>query len=361
MLGRCGKGSAPSTPCTHLDDGLHPAGWAGGAPAGCLHGACAQAPGDTRHGLGETELSAGAAVPRPPAQGSTGLCCGAPCALFPFLALRSLPKAGERPCSSSPRKPPRTHQAQEEAVRLWVAALPGTGVCGGSPHTAHTPPSPPTPFATPVCDARARQISQWPPCCQPGWPPSALTGRNPVPGGSDFPQPALTPLVAQGRDTGRDALGLLNLPSSVPCVPSFRPGLAACGLTLQPNPSRAHWPHCGRARQGSGLTLVGIPARGQLLLTGNKILSLPTPAEQPGCAGHGDKPRGWLRAAALPQHHPRPPRPAGRGTALPTPPAPRAAAGASGWLLHTAEKMKCWKTAGVGSRAGTEPRPLRST
>lgn len=119
-----------------------------------------------------------------------------PCARSPKLV--SVP-AQQDASSSSPRKPPRTHQAQEEAVRLWVAALPGTGVCGGSPHTAHTPPSPPTPFATPVCDAWAWQISQWPPCCQPGWPPSAFTGRNPVPGGSDFPQPALTPLVVQGR------------------------------------------------------------------------------------------------------------------------------------------------------------------
>lgn len=43
------------SPEPHLDDGLHPAGWAGGGPAGSLHCVRTEAPGDVRHGLGETE------------------------------------------------------------------------------------------------------------------------------------------------------------------------------------------------------------------------------------------------------------------------------------------------------------------
>lgn len=43
-------------PVPHLDDGLHPAGRAGGGPAGSLHCVRTEAPGDVRHGLGETEM-----------------------------------------------------------------------------------------------------------------------------------------------------------------------------------------------------------------------------------------------------------------------------------------------------------------
>lgn len=59
-----------------------------------------------------------------------------------------------------------------------------------------------------------------------------------------------------------------------------------------------------------------------------------------------------------PQHRSQCPR--RRGTALPARLALNTAVGASGQLLHTTEKMKCWKTAGVRFRAGTEPRLLRS-
>lgn len=204
---------------------------------------------------------------------STGLrlCCGAPWALFPFLALQSLPKAGERPCPARRRlqltqeTPTHTPSTGRSRQAVGSSSPRNRGVRGLPTYFPQAPPALPPHVgnhqrqAWPACDARAWQISQWPPCCQPGWPPSAFTGRNPVPGGSDFPQPALTPLVAQGRDTGRDALGLLNLPSSVPCVPSFRPGLAACGLTLQLNPSWARWPHRGQARPQRG---VGSPCWG---------------------------------------------------------------------------------------------------
>lgn len=184
--------------------------------------------------------------------------------------------------------------------------------------------------------AQAR-LSALRPCLRPAWPAHAPTpGRQgccPREGRrqlreEQFPSPGGHATIA-----ARDALGLLNLPSAAPHVPPFRPGLAKRSLTL---PGQA-----GAAGPGSA----------------------PTPIREPrprAAGGHQEEP--WAQLPAAP---PMAPASCGaRDTPPSTPlaqPAPVLAAGVSGRLLHTAEKMKRWKTPGVGSRAGMEPRRLHAT
>lgn len=172
-------------------------------------------------------------------------------------------------------------------------------------------------------------------------PSSAQGGTRPRSG--DFPCPALRPLVVPGR---------FGVTKFTEC--SSRPSLPPKPVCMQLNPSWAGWP-----RHGSGLTLLGTLRQLLLAVTGcspSRPHGLCTAA---GARGVPCEPRAQLPTAAPHQH--RSQRPTRRRTALPARLALSAAAGASGQLLHTTEKMKCWKTAGVRFRAGTEPRLLRST
>lgn len=125
------------------------------------------------------------------------------------------------------------------------------------------------------------------------------------------------------------ASGLLNLPSAAPHVPPFRPGPAERGLTL---PGKA-----GAAARNRG--------------------ALPQPEAARSRDSRGLRGERWARLPAASPPAPPAPHSAGRGIP-PAWPEPRWAAGASGRLLHTAEKMRRWKTPGVGS--GLEQSPSGS-
>lgn len=172
-------------------------------------------------------------------------------------------------------------------------------------------------------------------------PSSARGGTRPRSG--DFPCPALRPLVVPGR------FGVTKF-----TVRSSRPSLPPKPVCMQLNPSWAGWP-----RHGSGLTLLGTLRQLLLAVTGCSPSRPHGLCRAAGARGVPCEPRAQLPTAAPHQH--RSQRPTRRRTALPARLALSAAAGASGQLLHTTEKMKCWKTAGVRFRAGTEPRLLRST